>query len=99
MPLGVEPHVGKKSGQSLVATNTSSPPLSHLLHVADHKSGLRFLIDTVAEASIIPPSHTNRKHRQGLQAVNGSPIATYGQCSATLNLGLQQIFLVDVHHC
>lgn len=41
------------------------------------------------EASIIPPAHTDRKHQQdgsGLQAVNGTLIATYDRCSMTLDL-------------
>ena len=63
--------------------------------MTDRRSGLRFLVDTGAEASVIPPSRTERKHRQehsGLQAVNGTPIATYGSRSLTLDLGLRRTF-------
>ena len=43
---------------------------------------------------MLPPSRTERRSRQdglGLQAVNNTPIATYGECSLTLNLGLRRI--------
>ena len=86
--------VGKQSGQSLAATSTGQQP-SRLFYVTNKRSGFRFLVDTGAEASVIPPSPTERKHRQeclGLQAVNGTPIATYGSRSLTLNLGLRQTF-------
>lgn len=82
---------GKRSGQSLVATSTGQQP-SRLFYVTDKHSGSRFLVDTGAEASVIPPSPAERKHRQersSLQAVNGTPIATYGSRSLTLDLGLR----------
>ena len=85
---------GKRFGQSLVATNTGQQP-SRLFYVTDKHSGYRYLVDTGAEVSVIPPSPTERKHRQersGLQAVNGTPIATFGSRSLTLDLGLRRTF-------
>ena len=49
--------------------------------VTDHLTGLRFLVDTGAEINVIPPSAPTCKHRKdslSLQAVNNTPIATYG---------------------
>ena len=46
-------------------------------------------------ASSLPPLPSERKNRQdcsGLKAVNGSSIATYGNRSLTLDLGLRRVF-------
>ena len=89
------PEVGKRSGQSLAATSDPGLPTSRLLFLTDTTSGRRFLIDTGAEVSVIPPSSTDRKNKQdcsGLRAVNGSPIATFGTRSLTLDLGLRRVF-------
>ena len=89
------PEVGKRSGQSLAATSDPGLPTSRLLFLTDATSGRRFLIDTGAEVSVIPPSSTDRKNKQdcsGLRAVNGSPIATFGTRSLTLDLGLRRVF-------
>ena len=68
---------------------------SHLFYVTDRFNGYCFLVDTTTEVSVIPLSATDRKHRRtnlSLQAVNDSPIATYGRQLLTVNLGLRQIF-------
>ena len=57
--------------------------------------GYRFLIDTGAEISVLPPTTSERrsgKNSLSLQAANNSVIATYGQRSLTLNLGLRRPF-------
>ena len=71
---------GKQLGHSLSATSVAGHLPSHLLFHADKNSGRRFLIDTGVEVSVIPPTATDRKHKQdsGLRAVNGSSILTYG---------------------
>ena len=56
--------VGKQSGRLLVATGGASQTPSHLLFLMEANSGRQFLIDTGAEVSVIPPSPTERKHRQ-----------------------------------
>ena len=61
----------------------------------DCPTSLRFLVDTGAEISVIPPSRAERKHRQddfSLQAVNNTVITTYGTRSLTLDLGLRRTF-------
>ena len=83
--------VGKQLGQLLMAASAPGLSQSHLFYITDRSNGLRFLIDTGAEVSVIPPSATDRNHRQGsltLQAVNNSPIATYGDRLLTVNIGL-----------
>lgn len=57
--------------------------------------GYCFLIDTGAEISVLPPTTSERrsgKNSLSLQAANNSVIATYGQRSLTLNLGLRRPF-------
>ena len=79
---------------------------SRLFYIRDKNSGLRFLVDTGGEISIIPVSGPPRMHRAtgySLQAVNQSSIATFGTRPLTLNRGLrhpfQWIFIVaDVTH-
>ena len=86
----------KRPGRSLAATSVAG--LSHpcrLFHIHDRYSNTRFLVDTGAEVSIVPPSPAERSSRQGnisLKAVNGSEIATFGTRSLTLNLGLRRTF-------
>ena len=87
---------------------TASAPGEHpsrLLFVHDRSTGLRFLIDTGAEISVIPRAARYR-HLQpsaiSLQAANGSRIPTYGRRSLTLDLGLRRQFpwiftIADVH--
>ena len=83
----------KQPGRPLAATSVSSQPQqSRLFYIQDP---VRFLVDTGAEVSIIPPSHTEGHSRQGkfcLQAVNGSSITTFGVQSLTLSLGLHRDF-------
>ena len=73
---------------------------AHLILVAffcirDSISNMRFLVDTGAEVSIIPPTRMecSRPHTTfSLQAVDGSRITTYCVCSCTLNIGLRRAF-------
>ena len=76
--------VGKRPGQPLMAASAPGLLPSRLFYVTDRSNGFRFLVDTGAEVSVIPPSATDCKHRRtslSLQAVNDSPIATYGDNS------------------
>ena len=88
--------VVKRAGRSLAATSvTGQTHLGRLFYIHDVPSNTRFLVDTGAEVSVVPPSCTERSHRQdtfNLQAVNGSQIATFGVRSLTLNLGLRRTF-------
>ncbi|BHF59224.1 hypothetical protein SprV_0100218100 [Sparganum proliferum] len=75
-------------------------------YVRDTKSGRRFLVDTGAQISVVPPTAADRRFPSPglhLQAANCSPIPTFGILSLTLNTGLRRsftwIFLIaDVPH-
>ena len=78
-----------------MATGVTGLLPSRLFYVTDKSSGYRFLVETGAEVSVLPSSHSEHKHRDegcDLLAVNGSAIATYGRRSLTLNLGLRRTF-------
>ena len=89
-----------------MATSTPSLSPSRLFFVTDRQSGLRFLVDTGAEVSVLPVSHLPRPpppSGRPLQAVNNSTIATFSTQSHTLNLGLRCTFswvflIADVQH-
>lgn len=86
---------GKRPGQSLVAACDIGQPRSRLFFIGDRISGLRFLVDTGAEISVLPPSSVDRRQKQlgsPLQAANGSVINTFGLCSLTLDIGLRRTF-------
>ncbi|CAI2738444.1 unnamed protein product, partial [Dicrocoelium dendriticum] len=53
-----------------------------------------FLVDTGAEVSVIPPmpGEPTASLSTSLSAANGTPIATYGHRSLTLDLGLRRTF-------
>ena len=98
---------GKPPGQPLTATGVAGPSISsRLFYVTDSSTGLKFLIDTGAEVSVIPPSCADRQRQQDgltLLAANNSVIATFGKRSLTLNLGLRRTFhwvfiIADVRH-
>ena len=83
------------SRKSLAAMNSTSQKQVHLFYIVEESSGLRFLVDTGAEVSIIPPSRIDHKCSQQnfkLQAVNNNFITTYCSRSLTLNLGLRRTF-------
>ena len=85
--------VGKLPGQPLRATNVTGLHPCRLLYITDSSTHLRFLVDTGAQVSVIPPSPSDRKFAHStltLQAVNNTPIRTYGTRSLTLTLGLRR---------
>ena len=48
-----------KAGHMLAATSIVGHSSSHLFYVTEKCSGTRFLIDTGADVSVVPPSHTD----------------------------------------
>ena len=63
-----------------MVTSVPGHLLSRLFYITDNATGLRFLVDTGAEVSVIPPSvsgHNHRKYTLTLQVVNNSSITTY----------------------
>ena len=85
---------GKREGQYVKATDVTGPTPSRLFFITDRDLGTRFLIDTGAQVSVIPPSAKDRHSPSTLtlQAINNTPIRTYGSRSLTLNLGLRCTF-------
>ena len=87
-----------------MATGVTGLKSSRLFYIFDTNHKYRFLVDTGAEVSVLPPSPADRKHQDGfnLLAVNGSGIATFGKRSLTLNLRLRRTFrwvfvIAEVH--
>ena len=94
LPLFVD---GKWPGRVLMVTNTSGLSPSRLFFVTDRTSGLRLLVDTGAEVSVLPVAQLSRSSLPAgppAQAVNNSSIATFGTTSRTLNLGLRRTTLI-----
>ena len=86
---------GKCPGWPLMATSVPGQVPSHLFYITDKATGLRFLVDTGAEVSVIPPLVSDRNHHKSnltLQAVNNTSIATYGNGLLTLTIGLRRTF-------
>ena len=87
---------GKPAGQRLAATSAAGQESkSRLFYIQDRASGLRFLVDTGAEVSVVPRSYVHKKTQPAglsLQAVNNTSIPTFGNCSLTLNLSLRRNF-------
>ena len=78
-----------------MVTGVTGLSTSRLFYLTDCSSGLRFLVDTGAEVSVIPPSRIDRKHQQSnlsLQAINNTSIPTFGNHSLTLDLGPRRSF-------
>ncbi len=84
----------KLPGQALAATSVPGQHTSRLFYIKDRLSGFKFLVDTGAAVSVIPPSSSERSHESGisLEAVNHTSIPTYGSRSLTLDLGLRRTF-------
>ncbi|XP_077519885.1 uncharacterized protein LOC144129646 [Amblyomma americanum] len=81
---------GKLPTTPLEAASGVTLDNSRLFFIRDPISGLRFLVDTGAEVSVLPCSSTSSaSHRTGpsLQSANLIPIATHGEHALTLNLG------------
>ena len=65
-----------------------------LFFVSDRSTGVRFLVDTGAEVSVIPATAEERRRTSTSQpcAVNNTAIAAYGERSLTLDFGLRRTF-------
>ena len=77
------PSAAHPAAREMIRPDASVPgPVpSRLFHIMDHACGLRFLVDTGAVVRVLPPSRTERKRPHDsltLQAVNSTPITTYG---------------------
>ncbi|BHF65316.1 hypothetical protein SprV_0200832600 [Sparganum proliferum] len=87
----VKPVSPKVSSANL--PDSSNP--GRTFYVRDTRSGRRFLVDTGAQLSVIPLTPCDRRCPNPglfLQAVNTSPITTFGTCSLSLDIGLRRLF-------
>ncbi|BHF57959.1 hypothetical protein SprV_0100090800 [Sparganum proliferum] len=87
---------GRRSHPTVEATAAGSVANLHTrrLFLWDRIAGAKFLVDSGAEVSVVPPTLAERKNRSSfcLSAANNSSIPTFGQRFITLNLGLRRIF-------
>ena len=89
-----------------MATSAFGQNTSRLFFILEWTTHHRFLVDTGAEVSVIPPTKLDRHNGKAglsLQAANGSQIPTDGTRSLTLNLGLRRPYrwlfvIADVKH-
>ncbi|BHF63903.1 hypothetical protein SprV_0200689800 [Sparganum proliferum] len=97
----------KPTSQRIDATVFSGSPSSgRTFYVCDNVTRRRFLVDTRAQISVVPPTPVDRRCPSPglhLQAANCSPISTFGSRSLTLNIGLRRSFswifvIADVPH-
>nr|VZI04393.1 unnamed protein product [Spirometra erinaceieuropaei] len=98
---------GKPVGQRIdAAVFSGSSGSGRTFFVCDTATRGRFLVDTRAQISVVPPTAADRRFPSPglhLQAANCSPIPTFGSLSLTLNIGLRRsltwIFVIaDVPH-
>ena len=76
----------------IAAAEPGSLPTSRILFIIDLNNRLRFLIDSEAEISVIPPTPSERLTPNPnfvLQAVNRLNKKTYGQKLLELDMGLR----------
>ncbi|BHF81024.1 hypothetical protein SprV_0702415300 [Sparganum proliferum] len=82
------------------------PSSGRTFYVCDNVTRRRFLVDTGAQISVVPPTPVDRRCPSPglhLQAANCSLISTFGSRSLTLNIGLRRLFswiflIADVPH-
>ena len=73
---------------------------SCLFYITDRITGTRFLVDTGADVSVLPPSPAEKCHLSPFtfQAVNCSTISSFSEKSMTLDIGLphsyQWVFII-----
>src|SRR6201990_3294413 len=93
---------GKPTDRLVIAVANAGPPSQpiqqRLLLIFDPLSSLNYLIDTGAQISLLPKACVSSASVSppclgpSLYAANGSTIATYGEKSYTLDLGLKRAF-------
>ncbi|BHF81965.1 hypothetical protein SprV_0802510100 [Sparganum proliferum] len=87
---------GRRSRPAVEANAAGSAANVHTrrLFLWDRIAGAKFLVESGADVSVVPPTPGERKTRSSfcLTAANNSSIPTFGQRSGTLDLGLRRIF-------
>ena len=65
--------------------------MAKILYLRDKLSGIRYLVDTGAGLSVLPPLQIDNAHKgkgKSLRAANGSEMATYGERAVEIDFGL-----------
>lgn len=87
------PAPGKRWSPSLAAVpDGQSKNRSKCLYICDKESGRKFLIDTGAAVSVIPPNSVQRrkKSEHQLYGASGRPIATFGTVVEIVDFGFKR---------
>ena len=95
MEKGNRTKAGKLTPPSFVQAWGDGKGRNRLI-LTDRKTGMRYLIDTGADISVIPRAAIKVKNTPSelkLYAANGTPIRTYGEKCITVDLGLRRQFI------
>lgn len=89
--------VGKLKQVQVLPVGTCIKLGNHRLCVTDRENGMRFLIDSGANISVLPRDHKSvrdsvQNSEYKLYAANGSEIKTYGTKTLALNLNLRRSY-------
>ena len=86
---------GKWVGQSLMAADDTVPTISRRIYTTDRSTKAQFPVDTGSDSCVLPRALVREprvKSLYELSAANGTPMATYGTASMTLNFRLRPNF-------
>lgn len=81
---------GKLDAALSQATHRVEEVTSRRLIVSDRKSNIKYLIDSGADFSVIPPKNRNAPHQNILYAANGTPIKIYGTKIISIDFGFRR---------
>ena len=71
--------------------SSSNNQRAKALYLTDKHSGIRYLVDTGASLSVLPPLEIDKPHKgkgRSLTAANDTNIATYGERAVEVDFGL-----------
>ncbi|CAE1280398.1 unnamed protein product [Acanthosepion pharaonis] len=95
LQIQLQNQVGKLNSRRVGAAEPPGKNIrSRLFYVWDRRNHIKFLVDTGAAISVIPPKEQQDRKATPykLQAANGSTIETYGAKTLTLNIGMRRDF-------
>lgn len=93
--LSVGTAAGKLRQPPAVGALSDGGSVHHRLHIHDRQNGIRFLVDTGADISLLPKKYAARQVQSTqlqLYAANNAVIRTYGEKLLTVDLGLRRSF-------
>lgn len=94
MQIRKEQVIGKRPAGSVAGCTDSQQSKSKRLFITDRNTGIRFLVDSGSDVSVIPASSKQKLSPSSaiLYAANNSLIHTYGEQTFELNFGLRRSF-------